>query len=338
VSRLVKLLATASAVTTVKRIPAVGNAILGDPSGSEESNKNKQSITLLQYPEDIGSPGQGHFIILKIHDIKPGKVVTGSPVTGGGSKNRSLALKGTSKRVKTQISLYMPPQVEVSYKSNYEDVEIGSITSGVKNAIDAFRNAKDLSSGIVDVGSEIGGAAAQILTKAGVATADLAAPGAAAALFISAGKIQSSKMELLFKGVGRRAFNYTFVFIPKSSNESKKVDQIIFELKKAMLPTYTSGFLPGQNEPTDKNLTIPTTFDIEYMYTDGGSARNNFLNKISTCYLTDLSVKYGGDRYKAYKPNVTTRGGKGAPPQRTEVSLTFNEIEIITQEDINLGF
>jgi hypothetical protein len=68
------------------------------------------------------------------------------------------------------------------------------------------------------------------------------------------------------------------------------------------------------------------------------AAAFNFLNKISTCYLTDLSVKYGGDRYKAYKPNRTLRGDDGAPPQRTEVSLTFNEIEIITQEDINLGF
>jgi hypothetical protein len=187
---------------------------------------------------------------------------------------------------------------------------------------------------------DVKGTAGEYLTKAGLGAMDILAPGAAAIAQISSGKIQSSKMELLFKGVGRRAFNYTFVFIPKSSNESQKVDQIIFELKKAMLPTYTSGFLPGQNEPTDRNLTIPTTFDIEYMYTDGssGSSRNNFLNKISTCYLTDLSVKYGGDRYKAYKPNVTTRGGKGAPPQKTEVSLTFNEIEIITQEDINLGF
>ena len=197
--------------------------------------------------------------------------------------------------------------------------------------------------GKMDMLKSVGRGGAEIGTAMAITSMDAFAPGASAIGQIALGKIQSSKMELLFRGVGRRAFNYTFVFIPKSSDESQSVDQIIFELKKAMLPTYTTG-IAGQN--SDRTLKIPTAFDIEYMYTadgDGGSARNNCLNKISTCYLTDLSVKYGGDRYKAYKPNVTTReskeaDGTGAPPQRTEVSLTFNEIEIITQEDINLGF
>jgi hypothetical protein len=312
---------------------------LGD-GGEEESAppEKKLNIKILSYPENVGSSGQGHFIILKIHDTKPGKVAKGG-VTGGGSKNRSLALRGSSKRVKTQISLYMPPQVEVSYKSNYEDVGIGIIADSGKKIIDKFQSKNLTMKGLL---KDVKGTAGEYLTKAGLGAMDILAPGAAAIAQISSGKIQSSKMELLFKGVGRRAFNYTFVFIPKSSNESQSVDQIIFELKKAMLPTYTSGFLTKKGSgPSDRNLTIPTTFDIEYMYTadgDGGSARNNFLNKISTCYLTDLSVKYGGDRYKAYKPNVTTRKEKGAPPQRTEVSLTFNEIEIVTQEDIDLGF
>ena len=307
---------------------------LGD--GAEEEStppEKKLNIKLLQYPDDIGSSGQGHFIILKIHDINAGEVKKGV-VTGGGSKNRTLTLRNSSKRVKTQISLYMPPQVEVSYKADYADTEISARASAGAGIVEAVIAGEGVM-GTLKKGAE---GAAEVVTAMGIVTMDLAAAGASALGQIALGKIQSSKMELLFRGVGRRQFNYTFVFIPKSSKESQKVDRIIFELKKAMLPTYTTG-LADQN--SDRTLKIPTTFDIEYMYTadgDGGSARNNFLNKISTCYLTDLSVKYGGDRYKAYKPNVTTRGGKGAPPQRTEVSLTFNEIEIITQEDINLGF
>jgi len=54
-----------------------------------------------------------------------------------------------------------------------------------------------------------------------------------------------------------------------------------------------------------------------------------------------MSVSYGGDRYKAYRPSETIRGagdGEGTPPQRTSVTLNFTEIEIITQEDVDLGY
>ena len=83
--------------------------------------------------------------------------------------------------------------------------------------------------------------------------------------------------------------------------------------------------------------------EVEYFFSSGtgGSKQNNFLNKIATCYLTDMSVQYGGDRYKAYSPSQTERpagGGEGAPPQRTDLTLNFAEIEIITQEDVDLGF
>ena len=107
-----------------------------------------------------------------------------------------------------------------------------------------------------------------------------------------------------------------------------------------MLPSYTSGFLVGSGN--DRTFKIPTTFDIEYFFDSGkGGRRNNYLNKISTCYLTDMSIGYGGDRYKAYSPSQTQRpagNAEGAPPQRTSVALTFAEIEIITEEDVDLGF
>jgi hypothetical protein len=54
-----------------------------------------------------------------------------------------------------------------------------------------------------------------------------------------------------------------------------------------------------------------------------------------------MSVSYGGDRYTAYSEQVTNRGvgdESGAPPQRTTVTLNFTEIEIITQEDTDLGY
>ena len=46
-----------------------------------------------------------------------------------------------------------------------------------------------------------------------------------------------------------------------------------------------------------------------------------------------MSVKYGSDRYTAYRPDDF-----GAPPQNTSVSLTFQEVEIVTRERAEQGF
>ena len=300
--------------------------------------RKKLGIKRFAYPVDVGSTGQGHYILFMIHSLKEGKLKKGAATAGsgrGGVQKRSFTLKGSTKRVDTMIQLYMPPSVEVSYKSDYEDVEIGVMAEAGGKAIGAA-----LQGDFSGAGKSLARGAAEGATKGALTAADTVAPGAAALAQIKAGKIQSSKMELAFKGVGRRQFSYTFSFIPKSAKESQSVDAIIMAFKRAMLPKYTSGAF-GQN--SDKTLTIPTTFDIEYFFQDGTSTGlNNFLNRISTCYLTDMSVKYGGDRYTAYEKNVTARegatNGEGTPPQRSEISLTFNEIEIITQESVELGF
>ena len=71
------------------------------------------------------------------------------------------------------------------------------------------------------------------------------------------------------------------------------------------------------------------------MYLDENykAKRNKYLNKITTCYLTDMSVKYGSDRYTAYRPDDI-----GAPPQNTSVTLNFQEVEIVTRERAAKGF
>ncbi|MDP7367813.1 MAG: hypothetical protein QGH83_11215, partial [Candidatus Pacebacteria bacterium] len=83
-----------------------------------------------------------------------------------------------------------------------------------------------------------------------------------------------------------------------------------------------------------REMTIPSTFDIAYMYQKGP---NNFLNKISTCFLKSMDVQYGGERFTAYSP---TKGnfGSGPPPQRTSITLNFSELEIITKERIAEGY
>ena len=75
-----------------------------------------------------------------------------------------------------------------------------------------------------------------------------------------------------------------------------------------------------------RRMTIPNTFDITYMYDTG---ENPNLHKISECVLENMSVSYGGDRYKAYE---------GGVPVVTNLTLNFKELDLITRTDALEGF
>ena len=54
-------------------------------------------------------------------------------------------------------------------------------------------------------------------------------------------------------------FHYTFDFIPKSAEEAKTIERIIYTFKENMMPEYS-------NPTTRREMNIPNTFDITYMY------------------------------------------------------------------------
>jgi hypothetical protein len=94
-----------------------------------------------------------------------------------------------------------------------------------------------------------------------------------------------------------------------------------------MMPDYT-------NDTTRREMKIPNTFDITYMYQN---AANGFLNKISECFLTKADVQYGGERFTAYEP-TTSIHGEGPPPQRTTLTLAFTELEVLSKKHVEQGF
>ena len=316
---------------------------------AEVSAINKLNTNMLSYPMDTAAFSQGHYVIFQIHDLTTGRLV--KEEKEGGFKKRSFALKGGGKRVGTQIALYMPPSVQVQYKSKYGDAPIGATAEAALTAIQGIKNAEgfmgttgSVLKGVGQVGSA--GVKTMASASAGLTSGSLA-PGLKELAFINAGKIVTDKMELIFEGVERRNFNFEFNFIPKSKAESVQVDRIVNAFKIAMLPEYTSSFggavgtaigvgnsggssLGATDTGADRTLSIPTTMDIKYYMqkADGAPVENRYLNRISSCYLQDMQVEFGGERYTAYEYD----GSKGSPPQHTKITLDFNEIEIITKE------
>jgi hypothetical protein len=351
------------AVTSV--VQGVASGLKGSNPTNDTSSLGAQSrpSPILSYPDDVDTdPMQGHYILFGVRVVKPGKIerpkaVSAVEAGAGGDfafqaqavgqqvqglppgkaselfeksakeakgKNTSIRLKtaSTSQYVK-HVALYMPPQVSVSYEAKYADQEIGVLAEAGSDVLRSIFGGEKFSFG------KLKGDVLQAVKSKGIDAIDAVAPGAKALIALERGKIMTPRMELMFEGIGRRNFEFSFVMIPKTLNEAEKIREIVHVFKKHMTSDVsTTNF--GQQKNV-RELGIPDVFDIKYMYRN---KENSYLNKISTCSLTGMDVQYGGDRYTAYEPDSSG----SPPPQRTSISLKFTELEIMYRNRIEDGF
>ena len=251
-----------------------------------------------------------------------------APSSAKGTAGRSIQAEKPRIETGTAIALYMPPSVQVSYDVKYTDQEVGTLAMLGKDAIDAFKGESgNLTAKLTAVKDKLGGGAKEGITNLLNASLDTLAPGARALQQIQSGKVITPRMEMMFEGVGRRSFTYTFAFIPKSADEARTIEKIIYTFKENMMPEYS-------NPTTRREMNIPNTFDITYMYQN---QINGFINKISTCFLQKVDVQYGADRYTAYEPTSSMKGN-GPPPQKSSITLSFVELETLSKEMIKEGY
>ena len=142
---------------------------------------------------------------------------------------------------------------------------------------------------------------------------------------IKRGFVRNNRLEMLFEGIGRREFTFSFKMMPKSEAEATSVRTICEMFRFYMSPSFIGDI------GTSRTMAFPATFDIKYLYAFG--KENRFLNKISTCVCTQANITYGGERVQFFRPTVD-----GAPPVETQLDLTFKELELITRERIGEGF
>jgi len=235
----------------------------------------------------------------------------------------------TTTRITDSIAIYLPPNIKDSTSVGYNNAEmgvIGAAAAGGAATIDALRRgdmsglastlgtaAKDL---VAEVGLNLG--SEFIGTLAGVDPEGL--KGFAKKAF---GQASNPYMEVLFEGVEMRTFNYNFTFSPRNADETDDVKKIIQMFRFHMLPELNGG--------TSRFMTLPSTFDIHYMYQMGPdvATENNFYTKIATCVLKGCEVDYSPGGVKSF--------ASGAPTQIT-MSLTFQETEMLTKQHVDRGY
>ena len=232
-----------------------------------------------------------------------------------------------TQRITDSIAIYLPPNVQDSLSAGYSEAATGVAGLAAAGGIN-FINAMRRNDYAAASQSLVGSAKGMIMEAAKRMGGDLlegltGAEGTVGLVNKAFGQATNPYMEVLFEQMGMRSFTYNFTFAPRNADETEDVQRIIKMFRFHMAPE-----LQGANE---RFLTLPSTFDIHYMYQMSSeiARENSFYHKIATCVLSDCQVDYTPGGVKSF--------ASGAPTQIT-MSLTFKETELLTKEMINEGF
>ena len=235
--------------------------------------------------------------------------------------------RNTTKRITDSVAIYLPPNVTDSTTASYTGAATGVIGAA---AAGAFGIAKNMANSDYEAAAQglVNSAKAMVGEAAIKAATELAegltgSEGTRGLINKAFGQADNPYMEVLFDKMELRTFSYDFTFAPKNKEEQMDVQKIIALFRFHMAPE-----LKGE---ANRFLTLPSEFDIHYMYQDqsGQASENDFYNKIATCVCTGCEVNYTPDGVKSFE---------GGAPTKITMTVSFQETELLTKERVNLGF
>jgi hypothetical protein len=288
-----------------------------------------------RYPAKRITESDDYLQILIVNYVPPGVSTNPSNLIQRTS-TQALADSGNLTNSLYQILLPMPQGISDSNMVDWGDDSLNplaayalgaskNIMTGTDSPLEAGKN---LMSTIKNVATSGNGQDLVTNYMAAMAVNNLGANISAESLLSrSEGKILNPNMELLFKGVQLRSFNFTFNMSPRDDVESKSVKSIIRAFKKSMAAKTSTG--------TGAGLFIdsPNVFQLEYR---SGGEKHPFLNSFKPCALTNMAVDYtASGAYATYED---------ATPVHMKLTLSFQELNPVyfsdydDSTDIGVGY
>ena len=114
-------------------------------------------------------------------------------------------------KLDTAVALYMPAAVQVTYGAKYTDTEISGLAGALGQAVgdmSAGASLSDTYNKVIPMVTE--GLQKTALLKGADLLDGIGISGAREAIEIGRAEVIADRMQLAFKGVDRRAFQYTF--------------------------------------------------------------------------------------------------------------------------------
>jgi hypothetical protein len=138
--------------------------------------------------------------------------------------------------------------------------------------------------------------------------------GAARGAAVGLGIAVNPHLAVIFSGVNFRSHQFQYKFSARNSGESDALRKIIKRFKLNMVPSIDGAAF----------FKYPNEFDIAF-----SSKHEKYMFKFGTNVLTDFQINYNPDGGSYFHDN-------GAPVS-VSMSMTFTEIDILTQEQIEDG-
>jgi post-segregation antitoxin (ccd killing protein) len=290
----------------------------------------------LQYPTNIASGNNDYFMVGIFNYQPPG---SGRRI-GRDTDNRVLNITGSKgtrnlKRSLSNIILPMPDNISDSNAVTWDSDSLNSLQlAGINVAEDILTALKAENANKAE---QLGKVVNKFFTGAGGAALDPTVRDAVKKSLIgeainvvggnidaqslisrTTGQVLNPNLELLFKGVILREFNYSFTLTPRDLNESNQIKQIISTLKQSMSAKKTASNGGGQGA----FIQAPDVFQPVFMQ---GSRAHPFLYSIKQSALTGMNVNYiGTGSYATY--------GDGTPV-KMQMQLRFRELSPVYNED-----
>lgn len=146
---------------------------------------------------------------------------------------------------------------------------------------------------------------------------------AAGALVKRNAEARNPNLEVVFKSVPFRKFEYTFEFAPRNKIEVESVNKILKLFRYHMQPGLQGG--------SSSFFDVPSEFQLTYMYID---KQNSYIPKISRCVLENMEIDQSPEGvFTTFRSDE-----KGAFPTLTTMKLSFTETEIMTKQKVADGF
>jgi len=352
---------------------------------------NPYQFSSLNYPIDIENLSHAMLFNINVHDnsndLSNKRETSAENATGptaGFQSRRDRNLQNTPSltrkftRIKRAISLYMPDTIVVDNRQNFETPSLleklgivgTSLVAGTQALTGPLGAAGDLAIGLTGGAAAAAAAVGAAMRGVGGTTnGSLAVSGAAmglskfdrgvltpalrtaTSLF---GYALNPVVEVLYVSPLLRAFNFDFIFSPKSAKEADDVWKIIYEFRRHSAPEFLNNNQEGVGGFLKNYIIIPPSqFEITFLRkgqsksnpnpdadpneringsagTGGGFVENTNLPRLSTCVLSDVMVDY------------TPTGGfvtfDDGMPVQIRMRLSFIETNIITREMVDEGY
>ena len=290
---------------------------------STVETKSQANAADVAYAKGIAKVGKGH-----INTSDGVDITKGNRAFNKMSASSMSTYRNTTSRITDSVALYLPSNVTDTTAAAYNGFAMGMIgfaAAGGGEFMSAMKS-NDFTRAAKALVGQVKGFTDFAAKQAGMALAESVggAEGGGTELINKAfGRADNPYMEVLFDKMALRTFTYNFTFAPRNIDERDDVQKIIQLFRFHMAPELRGDF--------NRFLTLPSTFDIHYMYQteDGKASENDFYNRIATCVLENCTVDYTPGGVKSF--------ADGSPTQIT-MSLTFKETELLTKERINAGF